>query len=78
MKDKEYIVKFGIARCWSDDENHQNTRVKRFTNKKLALKWHPDRRKDSSEEKMAEINQAYEVLSNQKLREEYDKYYKLL
>ena len=38
MKDKEYIVKFGIARCWSDDETHQNTRVKRFTNKKLALK----------------------------------------
>ena len=38
MKDKEYIVKFGIATCWSDDENHQNTRVKRFTNKKLALK----------------------------------------
>ena len=44
----------------------------------LAKEWHPDRRKDSSEEKMAEINQAYEVLSNQKLREEYDKYYKLL
>ena len=38
MKDKEYLVKFGIARCWSDDETHQNTRVKRFTNKKLALK----------------------------------------
>ena len=44
----------------------------------LAKEWHPDRRKDSSEEKMAEINQAYEVLSNQKLREAYDKYYKLL
>ena len=44
----------------------------------LAKEWHPDRRKDSSEEKMAEINQAYEVLSNQKLREEDDKYYKLL
>ena len=39
----------------------------------LAKEWHPDRRKDSSEEKMAEINQAYEVFSNQKLREEYDK-----
>ena len=38
MKDKEYIVKFGTARCWDDDETHQNTRVKRFTNKKLALK----------------------------------------
>tara|TARA_R100000789_G_scaffold70319_1_gene65831 strand:- start:253 stop:465 length:213 start_codon:yes stop_codon:yes gene_type:complete len=38
MKDKEYIVKFGIAKCFNDEENHQNTRVKRFTNKKLALK----------------------------------------
>ena len=38
MKDREYIVKFGMARCWSDKENHQNTRVKRFTSKKLALK----------------------------------------
>ena len=38
MKDKEYIVKFGMATCFNDEENHQNTRVKRFTNKKLALK----------------------------------------
>ena len=44
----------------------------------LAKEWHPDKRKDSSEERMTEINKAYEVLSNQKLRDEYDKYYKLL
>ena len=44
----------------------------------LAKEWHPDKRKDSSEEKMSKINQAYEILSNQKLREEYDRYYSLL
>ncbi len=44
----------------------------------LAKEWHPDKRKDSSEEKMSEINNAYEVLSNPTLRSEYDKYLKLL
>ena len=44
----------------------------------LAKEWHPDKRKDGSEEKMAEINSAYEVLSNQQLRKEYDKYFSLL
>ena len=46
--------------------------------RQLAKEWHPDKRKDSSEEKMTEINKAYEILSNKELREEYDKYYKLL
>ena len=44
----------------------------------LAKEWHPDKRKDGSEQKMAEINKAYEVLSNQQLRNEYDKYFSLL
>jgi molecular chaperone DnaJ len=44
----------------------------------LAKEWHPDKRKDSSEEKMAEINRAYEVLSDEKFREQYDKYFKFL
>ena len=38
MKDKEYIVKFGMARRFNDEEDHQNTRVRRFTNKNSALK----------------------------------------
>tara|TARA_B100000029_G_scaffold116791_2_gene109710 strand:+ start:5181 stop:6032 length:852 start_codon:yes stop_codon:yes gene_type:complete len=46
--------------------------------RKLAKEWHPDKRKDGSEDKMSEINRAYEVLSNKELRDEYDKYYKLL
>ena len=33
-----YIVKFGIARAWYDEESHENTRIKTFTNKKLAEK----------------------------------------
>jgi len=46
--------------------------------RKLAKEWHPDRRKEDSEQKMAEINEAYETLSDEKLRKEYDKFYNLL
>ncbi len=46
--------------------------------RKLAKQYHPDRNPDSSEEKMAKINKAYEVLSDQKLKSEYDKFCKLL
>ena len=46
--------------------------------RKLAKQYHPDRNKDSSEEKMAQINKAYEVLSDKKLKSEYDKFLKLL
>ena len=42
----------------------------------LAKKWHPDRKKGSlAEKKMAEINKAYEVLSNPDNRKMYDGYY---
>ena len=46
--------------------------------RKLAKQYHPDRNKNSSEEKMAEINKAYEILSDKKLKIEYDKFCKLL
>ena len=46
--------------------------------RKLAKEWHPDKRKENSEQKMAEINEAYETLSDEKLRKEYDKFYNLL
>ena len=46
--------------------------------RKLAKEWHPDRRKEDSEQRMAEINEAYETLSDEKLRKEYDKFYNLL
>ena len=42
----------------------------------LAKKWHPDRKNGSlAEKKMAEINKAYEVLSNPDNRKMYDEYY---
>ena len=44
--------------------------------RKLAKQFHPDRNKDSSEEKMTDINKAYEVLSNKKLKAAYDKLFK--
>jgi len=46
--------------------------------RKLAKQYHPDRNKNSSEEKMAQINKAYEILSDKKLKVEYDKFCKLL
>ena len=46
--------------------------------RKLAKEWHPDKGMANSEKIMAEINEAYETLSDKKLRAEYDKFYNLL
>ena len=44
--------------------------------RKLAKKWHPDRKQsDNAEEKMAQINTAYEVLSDPKRRKMYDQHF---
>ena len=43
--------------------------------RELAKKLHPDRSKDEqTKEKMAEINKAYEILSDNERKERYDKY----
>ena len=45
--------------------------------RQLAKEYHPDKTKDeSSAEKFAEINKAYEVLSDEETRKEYDKYFR--
>lgn len=43
--------------------------------RELAKKTHPDKTKKDSEEKMTEINKAYEVLSDEENRKAYDKYF---
>jgi len=66
-----YYLILGLTNDSSQDEIKSQYR-------KLAKQYHPDRNKNSSEEKMAEINKAYEVLSDKKLKAEYDKFCKLL
>ena len=52
----------------------QNEIKKQF--RLLAKKWHPDKKQSNdSEEKMAEINIAYEVLSDHKRRKMYDQHF---
>ena len=44
--------------------------------RKLAKKWHPDKKQgDDAEKKMARINMAYEILSNPKRRKMYDQHF---
>jgi len=45
--------------------------------RELAKKTHPDRTKKNSEEEMAALNKAYEVLSDEESRQTYDKYLKV-
>ena len=66
-----YYEVLGITQSATSNEIKEKFRL-------LAKEWHPDKRKDSSDQKMTEINNAYEVLSNTELREKYDKYFKLL
>jgi hypothetical protein len=44
--------------------------------RRLVKEWHPDKNPDpKTKEKMAEINKAYEVLSDKERRSNYDKYF---
>ncbi|HEY5735351.1 MAG TPA: DnaJ domain-containing protein [Nitrosopumilus sp.] len=45
--------------------------------RELAKKTHPDKTKENSEEEMARLNKAYEVLSDKESRERYDRYLKV-
>ena len=68
---KDFYKTLGVNRQATQEEIKTKFR-------KLALEYHPDRNKDASEEKMAQINKAYEILSDKKLKEEYDKFCKLM
>lgn len=44
--------------------------------RELAKKTHPDKTKEDSEKEMAELNRAYEILSDEESRKRYDRYFK--
>jgi DnaJ family protein B protein 4 len=67
---KDYYAILGVPRTAKEDE------IKKAF-KKLALKWHPDRNPDNkkqAEDKFKEVAEAYEVLSDAKKKEIYDKF----
>jgi len=65
----DYYAILQIQKTASQDEIKSQFRS-------LAKKWHPDRKQsDDAEKKMAQINMAYEVLSNTKRRKMYDQHF---
>eukprot|EP00971_Amphidinium_carterae_P103042 2039632-Amphidinium_carterae.1 len=57
-----------------EDENADETTIKKAY-RKLVLKWHPDKhpeQRQEAEDRIREINNAYEVLSNPTKRATYD------
>ena len=66
----DYYDILGVAKSASADEIKKAYR-------KQALEWHPDRHKDdkeAAEKRFKEINEAYQVLSDQQKRAAYDQY----
>ncbi|CAF0716582.1 unnamed protein product [Brachionus calyciflorus] len=65
---KDYYKALGLSKGASDDDIKKAYR-------KLALKYHPDKNKEpGAEEKFKEVAEAYEILSDPKKKEIYDKY----
>src|ERR1041385_8652026 len=68
MANKDYYEVLGISKTASADEIKKAYR-------KLALQYHPDRNKTKeAEEKFKEVTKAYEVLSNEEKRKNYDQF----
>ena len=65
---KDYYKILGIPKTAKDDEVKKAYR-------KMALRYHPDKNKTiGAEEKFKEVAEAYEVLSDKKKRDIYDRY----
>jgi len=65
----DYYAILQVSKDASQDEIKKQFRL-------LAKKWHPDKKQSNdAEEKMAQINMSYEVLSDQKRRKMYDQHF---
>ena len=65
---RDYYEVLGVSKGSNKDE------IKRAF-RKLAMKYHPDRNKEAdAEDKFKEINEAYEVLSDDAKRQKYDQF----
>ena len=65
----DYYAILQVQKNASQDEIKRQFRL-------LAKKWHPDKKQSNdAEEKMAQINMAYEVLSSPKRRKMYDQHF---
>ena len=69
MSKKDYYDVLGVSRSASKDELKK-------ANRKLAMKYHPDRNPDDSQaaEKFKELSEAYEILSDDQKRQTYDNF----
>ena len=71
MPARDYYEVLGVNRSATADEI-------RRAHRKLALQYHPDRNKDkSAPARFAEVQQAYEVLSDTEKRKQYDDFVRL-
>ena len=66
MSKRDYYEVLGISKSASEDEIKKAFR-------RAAVKYHPDK-EGGDEEKFKEVNEAYEVLSNQEKRQRYDQF----